>query len=131
MVNHPAIKNLYYPGLATHPNHEVAAKQQSAFGSVISFSLKTDNIAAAEKVVTQTKLFKLAESLGGVKSLICHPAQMTHKSIPSITRQAAGISDSLIRLSVGLEDAEDLIADLKFALSQVVNEEQPGQTSVS
>ena len=131
LVNHPAIKNLYYPGLATHPNHEVAAKQQSAFGSVISFSLKTDNIAAAEKVVTQTKLFKLAESLGGVKSLICHPAQMTHKSIPSITRQAAGISDSLIRLSVGLEDAEDLIADLKFALSQVVNEEQPGQTSVS
>lgn len=131
LVNHPAIKNLYYPGLATHPNHEVAAKQQSAFGSVISFSLKTDNIAAAEKIVTQTKLFKLAESLGGVKSLICHPAQMTHKSIPSITRQAAGISDSLIRLSVGLEDAEDLIADLKFALSQVVNEEQPGQTSVS
>lgn len=131
LVKHPAIKNLYYPGLATHPNHEVAAKQQSAFGSVISFSLKTDNIAAAEKVVTQTKLFKLAESLGGVKSLICHPAQMTHKSIPSITRQVAGISDSLIRLSVGLEDAEDLIADLKFALSQVVNEEQPGQTSVS
>lgn len=131
LVNHPAIKNLYYPGLATHPNHEVAAKQQSAFGSVISFSLKTDNIAAAEKVVSQTKLFKLAESLGGVKSLICHPAQMTHKSIPSITRQAAGISDSLIRLSVGLEDAEDLIADLKFALSHVVNEEQPGQTSVS
>lgn len=131
LVKHPAIKNLYYPGLTTHPNHEVAAKQQSAFGSVISFSLKTDNIAAAEKVVTQTKLFKLAESLGGVKSLICHPAQMTHKSIPSITRQAAGISDSLIRLSVGLEDAEDLIADLKFALSQVVNEEQPGQTSVS
>lgn len=131
LVKHPAIKNLYYPGLATHPNHEVAAKQQSAFGSVISFSLKTDNIAAAEKVVTQTKLFKLAESLGGVKSLICHPAQMTHKSIPSIIRQVAGISDSLIRLSVGLEDAEDLIADLKFALSQVVNEEQPGQTSVS
>lgn len=131
LVNHPAIKNLYYPGLATHPNHEVAAKQQSAFGSVISFSLKTDNIAAAEKIVTQTKLFKLAESLGGVKSLICHPAQMTHKSIPSITRQAAGISDSLIRLSVGLEDAEDLIADLKFALSHVVNEEQPVQTSVS
>jgi len=131
LVKHPAIKNLYYPGLTTHPNHEVAAKQQSEFGSVISFSLKTDNIAAAEKVVTQTKLFKLAESLGGVKSLICHPAQMTHKSIPSITRQAAGISDSLIRLSVGLEDAEDLIADLKFALSQVVNEEQPGQTSVS
>ncbi len=131
LVKHPAIKNLYYPGLTTHPNHEVAAKQQSAFGSVISFSLKTDNIAAAEKIVTQTKLFKLAESLGGVKSLICHPAQMTHKSIPSTTRQAAGISDSLIRLSVGLEDAEDLIADLKFTLSHVVNEEQPGQTSVS
>lgn len=130
LSNHPAVKNLYYPGLATHVNHDVAAKQQSAFGSVISFSLQTDNIAAAEKVVTQTKLFKLAESLGGIKSLICHPAQMTHKSIPTPIRQAAGISDSLIRLSVGLEDADDLINDLKIALSEIVVASQPKQNSV-
>lgn len=130
LSNHPAIKNLYYPGLATHVNHDVAAKQQSAFGSVISFSLQTDNIAAAEKVVTQTKLFKLAESLGGIKSLICHPAQMTHKSIPTPIRQAAGISDSLIRLSVGLEDADDLINDLRIALSEIVVASQPKQNSV-
>ncbi len=116
LSTHPAINKLYYPGLVTHTNHEVAAKQQTAFGSVISFSLQTDTIAAAEKLVTSTKLFKLAESLGGVKSLICHPAQMTHKSIPVNTRQASGISDSLIRLSVGLEDADDLIQDLKSAL---------------
>lgn len=130
LSNHPAVKNLYYPGLATHVNHDVAAKQQSAFGSVISFSLQTDTITAAEKLVTQTKLFKLAESLGGIKSLICHPAQMTHKSIPTPIRQAAGISDSLIRLSVGLEDADDLINDLKIALSEIVVASQPKQNSV-
>lgn len=114
----PAIDKLYYPGLASHPNHEVARKQQSAFGSVISFSLKTDTLAAAEKVVTSTRLFKLAESLGGIKSLICHPAQMTHKSIPENVRKASGVQDSLIRISVGLEDAGDLIADLAAALQQ-------------
>lgn len=114
-----AIDKLYYPGLATHPNHEIARKQQSAFGSVISFSLKTDTLEAAEKLVTSTSLFKLAESLGGIKSLICHPAKMTHKSIPTEIRKASGVQDSLIRLSVGLEDVNDLINDLAFALSQV------------
>ncbi len=113
------IDNLYYPGLESHHNHHIAKKQQSAFGSVISFSLKEDTIEAAEQFVTNTQLFKLAESLGGIKSLICHPAQMTHKSIPAEKRKASGIQDSLIRLSVGLEDADDLIADLKQAFSKI------------
>ncbi len=115
------IKNLYYPGLVSHLNHDVAKKQQSAFGSIISFSLQEDTIEAAESLVTSTQLFKLAESLGGVKSLICHPAQMTHKSIPDEKRKASGVSDSLIRLSVGLENADDLINDLKQAFNQVKN----------
>lgn len=119
LINEPSIKEVYYPGLANHKNHEVAKKQQSAFGSVISFTLTDDTIAAAEKVVTSTNLFKLAESLGGIKSLICHPAQMTHKSIPDEKRRAAGVADSLIRLSVGLEDADDLIEDLKQAFKAV------------
>jgi cystathionine beta-lyase len=115
----PAIDALYFPGLSRHINHDIARRQQNGFGSVISFSLRDDTIEAAEAVVTSTKLFKLAESLGGIKSLICHPAQMTHKSIPAATRQAAGVKDSLIRLSVGLEDADDLINDLKQAFARV------------
>lgn len=117
LQNEPAIKEVYYPGLAHHKNHEVAKKQQAAFGSVISFTLKQDTIEAAETFVKATNLFKLAESLGGVKSLICHPAQMTHKSIPDEKRKAAGVADSLIRLSVGLEDAGDLIKDLQQAFA--------------
>lgn len=115
LVNEPAIKEVYFPGLPAHKNHEIAKRQQSAFGSVISFTLNDDTVEAAEKFVTSTQLFKLAESLGGVKSLICHPAQMTHKSIPDEKRRAAGVADSLIRLSVGLEDAGDLIQDLRNA----------------
>ncbi|MES2560000.1 MAG: PLP-dependent aspartate aminotransferase family protein [Bacteroidota bacterium] len=115
----PSIDKLYYPGLENHTNHEIAKKQQRAFGSVISFSLKEDTLQAAEHFVTSTNLFKLAESLGGIKSLICHPAQMTHKSIPAETRQASGVQDSLIRLSVGLEDADDLINDLKQAFTGI------------
>jgi cystathionine beta-lyase len=122
LAKQSVIDQLYYPGLATHKNHAIAAKQQSAFGSVISFSLKQDTIAAAEAFVTATKLFKLAESLGGVKSLICHPAQMTHKSIPAEKRKQSGVQDSLIRLSVGLEDATDLIADLQQAFDKVVQQ---------
>jgi cystathionine beta-lyase len=125
----PLIDQLYFPGLPTHTNHEVAAKQSSNFGSVISFSLKTDTIEAAELLVTSTKLFKLAESLGGVKSLICHPAQMTHKSIPTEKRQASGVQDSLIRLSVGLEHADDLIEDLQQAF-QHISTEQPKASSI-
>lgn len=110
------IEDLYYPGLERHKNHHIAKKQQpNGFGGVISFSLKDDTIEAGAKFTTSTKLFKLAESLGGVKSLICHPATMTHKSIPAEKRKSAGIKDSLIRLSVGIENADDLIEDLKQA----------------
>ncbi len=114
------VDEVYYPGLASHKNHEVAAKQQNGgFGGVVSFTLKTDTEAAAGKFTQLTELFKLAESLGGVKSLICHPAQMTHKSIPADTRRNAGIKDSLIRLSVGIENADDLITDLKQAFGKL------------
>jgi cystathionine beta-lyase len=108
-------EKVFYPGLKSHTNHNIATKQQSAFGGIISFTLKDDTLEAATKYVTSTQLFKLAESLGGVKSLICHPAAMTHKSIPPERRRAAGVEDSLIRLSVGLEDADDLIHDLEQA----------------
>ncbi|OJW81398.1 MAG: cystathionine beta-lyase [Bacteroidetes bacterium 46-16] len=119
LAQHPAIDKVYYPGLGTHHNHEIAAKQQSAFGGIVSFTLKEDAEALAKKVVCSTKLFKLAESLGGVKSLLCHPATMTHKSIPVEQRHAAGVADSLIRLSVGLEAVEDLINDIQQALASV------------
>ena len=111
-----AVDKVHYPGLKTHKNHEIAKKQQNGlFGGIISFSLKNDTQEAAVKFVTSTEYFKLAESLGGVKSLLCHPAQMTHASIPREIRLNAGINDSLIRLSCGIEDAEDLINDLSEA----------------
>lgn len=119
LQTHPAIDKVYYPGLATHLNHEIAAQQQAAFGGIISFSLKRDTETAAKKVVCNTQLFKLAESLGGVKSLLCHPATMTHKSIPTEKRRASGIQDSLIRLSVGLENVADLKADIVQALDKL------------
>ena len=119
LAKEPLIDRLYFPGYSKHKNHSIAAKQQSGFGSIISFSLKKDTIEEAEKFVTSTKLFKLAESLGGVKSLICHPAQMTHKSIPEAKRKSAGIQDSLIRLSVGIEHSSDLIADLRKAFQSL------------
>ncbi|MDC8001066.1 PLP-dependent aspartate aminotransferase family protein [Aequorivita todarodis] len=111
-----AVSTVHYPGLKTHKNHEIAKKQQNGlFGGIVSFSLKDDTQEAAVKFVTSTEYFKLAESLGGVKSLLCHPAQMTHASIPREIRLNAGINDSLIRLSCGIEDAEDLINDLAEA----------------
>lgn len=119
LQNHPAVSRVFYPGLKHHHNYEVAARQQSSFGGIVSFSLKEDTEDAAKNVVCSTQLFKLAESLGGVKSLLCHPATMTHKSIPAAQRQAAGVADSLIRLSVGLEDVEDLIQDIEQALAKV------------
>jgi cysteine-S-conjugate beta-lyase len=119
LVQHPQVDKVYYPGLANHVNYEIAARQQSAFGGIVSFTLNVDTEEAAKSVVCNTKLFKLAESLGGVKSLLCHPATMTHKSIPAEKRQAAGVADSLIRLSVGLEGAEDLINDIDQALSKI------------
>lgn len=118
LEQHPAVDKVYYPGLRSHPNHHIAAKQQSGFGGIVSFTLKNDTESAARQVVCSTKLFKLAESLGGVKSLLCHPAQMTHKSIPVEKRHASGVADSLIRLSVGLEDVEDLIKDIEQALDK-------------
>jgi cysteine-S-conjugate beta-lyase len=118
LENHPTVDKVYYPGLKTHPNHDIAAKQQKGFGGIVSFTLKNNTEAAARAVVCNTKLFKLAESLGGVKSLLCHPAQMTHKSIPADKRRAAGVADSLIRLSVGLEETDDLIQDIEQALNK-------------
>jgi len=117
LQDHPAVDKVYYPGLKNHVNHQVAAKQASGFGGIVSFSLKEDTTEAATQFATSTKLFKLAESLGGIKSLLSHPATMTHKTIPAEKRQAAGVVDSLIRLSVGLEEADDLVKDIEQALA--------------
>ncbi len=125
LEKHPAVDKVYYPGLKTHPNHEVAKKQSKGFGGIVSFSLKQDTIEAAGAFATSTQLFKLAESLGGIKSLISHPATMTHKSIPTEKRRAAGVSDSLVRLSIGLEEAEDLIQDLQVSLDALQLHETP------
>lgn len=114
------VDEVFYPGLSAHKNHEIAKKQQNGlYGGVISFSLKEDTEEAANEFVTNTIYFKLAESLGGVKSLICHPAQMTHKSIPREKRLQSGVKDSLIRLSCGIEDIEDLIIDVKQAFKKI------------
>ena len=115
---HPKVKDIYYPGLESHKGHEIAKRQMRDFGGMISFNLKEDTTEAAAKVLEKTHYFSLAESLGGVESLIGHPASMTHASIPRADRLAVGLTDSLIRLSVGIEDVEDLIADLKQALDQ-------------
>jgi cystathionine beta-lyase/cystathionine gamma-synthase len=113
---HPKIGKVYWPGFEDHPGYAIAKKQMRDFGGMISFELKDDSVEAAMKVLSSTKLFSLAESLGGVESLINHPASMTHASIPKAERIKNGLSDSLIRLSVGIEDAEDLIDDLKQAI---------------
>ncbi|MEY3084713.1 MAG: hypothetical protein RL037_893 [Bacteroidota bacterium] len=117
LKNHPKIENVYWPGFETHPNHEVAKKQMRGFGGMISFTLKGNQLQDALDTVKKMKIFALAESLGGVESLIGHPATMTHASIPKDVREKSGVVDSLIRLSVGIEDADDLIDDLKNALS--------------
>ena len=117
LAEHEAVAEVFYPGLPTHPNHAIAARQQHGLGGgVVSFTLKNDTEAAARAFATSTRLFKLAESLGGVKSLLCHPATMTHKSIPQEKRHAAGVRDSLIRLSCGIEGAADLVDDVRQAL---------------
>lgn len=117
LSKHPKVAKVNYPGFTTHPSHEIAKKQMRKFGAMVSFSLKEDNIEAANKVLSSTNLFSLAESLGGVESLIGHPATMTHASIPLEERKKTGVLDSLIRLSVGVEDVEDLIEDLSQALN--------------
>lgn len=115
--NHPKVDKVNWPGFPDFPNHHIAKKQMKDFGGMISFTLKGNRMEDAFKVVSRVKIFSLAESLGGVESLISHPATMTHASIPKEEREKIGISDSFLRISVGIEDVEDLIADLKQALS--------------
>jgi cystathionine beta-lyase/cystathionine gamma-synthase len=119
LKNHPKIKKVYWPGFEDHPNHEIAKKQMRDFGGMMSFVLKDGTRDAVKRMMTKTHLFALAESLGGVESLINHPATMTHASIPQNEREKVGVVDGLIRLSVGIEDCDDLIADLEKALSFV------------
>lgn len=116
LAAHSAIDKVHYPGLESHPNHEVAARQMRDFGGMLSFTLKQDSLEKAHEVVSKFKLFTLAESLGGVESLVGHPATMTHASIPREERIKSGVTDSLIRLSVGIEGVEDLLEDLEQAL---------------
>jgi cystathionine gamma-lyase len=116
LVKHSAVAKVYYPGLPDHPGHAVARKQMRGFGGMISLKLN-GGIPAAQRFMTRTKLFSLAESLGGVESLVCHPTTMTHASIPKEVREARGVDDGLIRLSVGIEDVADLRTDLERALA--------------
>ena len=116
--NNQQVDQVYWPGFKTHPNHEVAKEQMNGFGGMISFTLVGDSLEKAKSIVSKTKLFTLAESLGGVESLIGHPSTMTHASIPREERMKSGVLDSLIRLSVGIEDASDLIEDLENAFKK-------------
>ncbi|MCH1471695.1 MAG: cystathionine gamma-synthase [Flavobacteriaceae bacterium] len=116
LADHPKVAKVYWPGFPTHPNHEVAKRQMNGFGGMISFVLGDDSLEKATQTVEQLQLFTLAESLGGVESLAGHPASMTHASIPKAEREKSGVVDGLIRLSVGIEDSDDLIEDLKQAL---------------
>ena len=118
LKSHPKIGKVYWPGFTDHPNHAIAKKQMRDFGGMLSFTLKNDSVEAAIKLMESVALFSLAESLGGVESLINHPASMTHASIPREERMKNGLSDSLIRLSIGVEDYEDLLDDLKQALEK-------------
>ena len=119
LKEHPKVKNVYWPGLKNHPNHLIAKEQMNDFGGMISFDLNGNKLEDAIKVVSNTKYFTLAESLGGVESLIGHPASMTHAAIPKNEREKTGVTDTLIRLSVGIEDVEDLVEDLKNALNKI------------
>lgn len=116
LKNHPKVAKVFWPGFSDHPNHAIAKKQMHGFGGMISFIQREDTLEKAEKTLSSFKLFSLAESLGGVESLVGHPATMTHASIPREQRLAVGLTDSLIRLSVGIEDVEDLIEDLAQAI---------------
>ena len=116
LSEHPRVEKVYYPGLPTHPGHELAKRQMSGFGGMVSFQFK-GSYDDVDSVVRRFKVFTLAESLGGVESLVCHPASMTHGSIPREIREARGLTDTLLRLSIGIEDSEDLLADLEQALA--------------
>lgn len=115
LIQHPKVEAVHYPGLSNHPQHSIAAKQMKDFGAMVSFSLKNDSIEEAFAFMSRTHVFTLAESLGGVESLVSHPASMTHGSIPKEVREKTGLKDSLIRLSIGIEDVDDLIDDLNQA----------------
>jgi cystathionine gamma-lyase len=119
LSEHPRVESIYYPGLASHPDYALAKQQMSGAGGMVSFQFK-GTIDDVDKVVRRFKIFSFAESLGGVESLVCHPASMTHGSIPKEIREARGVNDTLLRISVGIEDAEDLIADLDQALAQEI-----------
>lgn len=119
LVDHPAVENVYYPGLEDHHNHDVAKSQMLDFGGMLSFTLKSGQLSDAVTVLKSTEYFLCAESLGGVESLVGHPASMTHASIPKEEREKTGVVDTLIRLSVGVEDIDDLRADLTNALSKI------------
>jgi cystathionine beta-lyase len=119
LAQHPKVAKVFWPGFENHPNHAIAKKQMRMFGGMVSFDLKENTLENATKVLSGTHLFTLAESLGGVESLIGHPASMTHASIPREARLKVGLTDSLIRLSIGVEDVTDLIADLDAALELV------------
>ena len=116
LAQHSKVDQVYFPGLKSHPGHEIAKLQMRDFGSMISFDLKNDELESAIKIMKKTRIFSLAESLGGVESLCGHPATMSHGSMPRKERQAVGIKDSMIRLSIGIEDANDLIEDLEQAM---------------
>jgi cystathionine beta-lyase/cystathionine gamma-synthase len=117
--NHPKVGKVYWPGFEDHPNHDIAKKQMRDFGGMMSFILKDESLDAAKRFLTGTHLFSLAESLGGVESLVNHPASMTHASIPKSERDRIGVVEGLIRLSVGIEDVDDLLADIDAALQKV------------
>lgn len=119
LMKHPKIEKVYWPGFKNHPNHEIAKKQMKDFGGMVSFVTKGNKMEDAFKIVENLKIFTLAESLGGVESLSGHPASMTHASIPKEEREKTGVVDSLIRLSVGIEDIDDLITDLEKALKLI------------
>jgi cystathionine beta-lyase/cystathionine gamma-synthase len=117
LSSHSKVKKVYYPGLATHPQHELAKKQMTGFGGMLAF--ETGSLANAAAVLKSVRLCALAESLGGVETLISHPATMTHASVPREEREKLGITDGLVRISVGIEDVEDLVADLDQALGEI------------
>ncbi len=116
LMEHKRVERVYYPGLSSHPDYELAKRQMSGFGGMVSFQFK-GTLADVEDIVRRFKVFTFAESLGGVESLVCHPATMTHGSIPRDIREARGLNDTLLRLSIGIEDIEDIIADLDQALA--------------
>jgi len=131
LENHPRVRRVYFPGLANHPGHDIARRQMSGFGGMVSFELEgtTEEVIA---FVSSRRYFALAESLGGVKALICHPATMTHASIPPEARAELGLSDALIRLSPGCENAEDLVEDLLAGLAELKSTSSaPKRVSVS